>query len=146
MKKNIGSIGIILFLTLITVYACNKKENTTEIIDKNYNLPQELEEILLEGEAEKITLLSLIHKIPADSLHLILKDYNSKTWSDHNYKYLDKVIDTISEKFRLPKSKIALMIYNFKYNSNNIESNLNENNDYMPDTESGRDSESGYRY
>ena len=105
MKKNIGSIGIILVLTLTTVYACfygsdNKKQKTKEIVDKNYNLSEEIAEIMLEGEVEKITLLSLIHKVPADSLHLILKDYHSKTSIDYDYKHLDKVIDTISEKFK----------------------------------------------
>lgn len=153
MTRDKTSILIIIVLLAIPILLlfCSKndeqkKEKTTLSKAQIQNLSVEIADLELQGEGEKIILLSLIHKIPADSLHLILKDYYSKTSIDYDYKYLNQVIDTISEKFNVPKSKIANMIYNFRYNSNIRENNINENNEYIPDATAGPDSESAYRY
>lgn len=153
MKKDISSFLIIILITsllILTVYCSRsdtaKKEEKKLSKHENQVIMDELTNIELENEGEKIILLSLIHKVPADSLHSILKEYYLKTSFVQDYKYLDKVIDTISEKFKIPKTKIAFMIYQFKYDANYLENHYIENDNYIPDYTSGADSESTYRF
>jgi hypothetical protein len=59
---------------------------------------------ILEMDAEKLTLLSIIKKVPNDTLHLILKDYLNKTGFVINDNIqVEKIIDTISQNTHLKK-------------------------------------------
>ena len=54
-------------------------------------------------DTEKLALLSIIKKIPNDTLHLALKDYIDKTFPlVTDASKVDKIFDNISQKYQLP--------------------------------------------
>lgn len=71
----------------------------------------------LEFENEKITLISIMHGIPKDSVYLILRDYYAKNdlSFDIDSKSTENFIDTISKNRKMSKRKIASIIFSFKY-------------------------------
>jgi hypothetical protein len=78
-----------------------KKEKTTTYAD-----------MVLELDAEKLVLLSIIKKIPNDTLHRVLKDYIDKTFPlVTDASKIDKIIDAISQKYHISKVKIASKVF-----------------------------------
>ncbi len=111
------TILIIAFLIL----GCSDKKATKE---KNNSAltPISADSLVQEYflENEKIFLLSYIKNIPEDTIKVILTEYLSK--SSFNYFYDDKsepimddVITSISQKRKISKSKIASIIFSYKY-------------------------------
>ena len=85
-----------------------KKEKTTTYAD-----------MVLKLDAEKLALLSIIKKIPNDTLHLVLKDYLDKTFPPvtdvDKVDKVDKIIDDISQKYHISKVKIASIVFSYDY-------------------------------
>ena len=82
-----------------------KKEKTTTYAD-----------MVLKLDAEKLALLSIIKKIPNDTLHLVLKDYIDKTFPPvTDVAKVDKIIDDISQKYHISKVKIASIVFSYDY-------------------------------
>ena len=118
-------VFVILFLLTIFFISCNdsepQKENNkvltaTEKYDELYKQTKES----LSYDQEKIILLSTIRKISFDTLNSILIDYfvltDTLSSSDENSKYeFQNSIAKISDKYRIKKSKIALLIFSYKY-------------------------------
>ena len=110
----------ILFMLILIVFGCKDKETElnekTEKRKEKAEIPGTYEDAILDMDAEKLALLSIIKKIPNDTLHLVLKDYLYKTgfFIDNNTQ-VDKVIDTISQKYNIPKVKIASLLFSYKY-------------------------------
>ena len=68
----------------------------------------------------RVILLSQIRRIPFDTLNLILRDYYVATDTvssfDKNSKYLyQSTIIKIADTYKIPKSKIASLIFSYKY-------------------------------
>ena len=82
-----------------------KKEKTTTYAD-----------MVLKLDAEKLALLSIIKKIPNDTLHLVLKDYIDKTFPlVTDVAKVDKIIEDISQKYHISKVKIANIVFSYNY-------------------------------
>ena len=115
-----------LFLLLIIV-SCNT-ENKKEYISESYH---ELADNSLSPEVEKILLISTIKKISYDTVYNILRDYEAM-YLEYEYKedslvfVYDNTIQSISKNYLLPESKIASIIFSFKYEMRTREDLISE--------------------
>ncbi len=116
---------LILSLLSIFVSSCNNPKSKKET-NKVSSEAEKLEKIYkrveenLSYDEEKIILLSAIRKIPLDTLNSILRDYyvftDTVSSSDENSKYqYQSSISRISDKYKISKSKIASLIFSYKY-------------------------------
>ena len=114
-----------LFILLQFFCSCQdskpKKEEKKIIseIEKLEKLNDNIER-QLSYEKEKIILLSEIRKIPFETVNLILRDYfvitDTVSSSDENSKQLfQSAIVKISDKYKISKSKIATLLFSYKY-------------------------------
>lgn len=117
--------SLIIFFVAIIYYGCDnskpkekieQKETETERLGKVY----ERIEDNLSYDKEKIILLSEIRKISFDTLNLILRDYyvitDTVSSSDENSKHLfQNAIAKISDKYKISKSRIATLLFSYKY-------------------------------
>jgi hypothetical protein len=109
---------ILLIFIIFCLNSCsNKKEEkvlskSEKLTDSYFQADSEL-----EFENEKITLISIMHGIPKDSVYLILRDYYAKNdlSFDIDSKSTENFIDTISKNRKMSKRKIASIIFSFKY-------------------------------
>ncbi len=126
----------IFYLTALAtlIYSCNKSENKKDLTEEQKQTElYENADLELESHKEKIALLSITKNIPTDSLYIILKEYYAETGyleieNQANYDYA-KIINAISTKVKMPKNKVANLIYDFKYEmitKENIEDQLIE--------------------
>jgi hypothetical protein len=114
-----------LFILLQFFCSCQdskpKKEekkiiSETEKLEKlNDNIERQL-----SYEKEKIILLSEIRKIPFETVNLILRDYlvitDTVSSTDENSKQLfQSAIVKISDKYKISKSRIATLLFSYKY-------------------------------
>ncbi len=114
-----------LFILLLFFCSCQDSvpmEEPPKEIAKIQKLQNENNRIddLLSNEKEKIILLSEIRKIPFDTLNLLFRDYHVFTdivsSSDVNSKYLyQTAIEKISDRFKITKSKVAALIFSYKF-------------------------------
>ena len=114
-----------LFILLLFFCSCQHskpKEETKKRLSETEKLEKIYERIEdnLSYDKEKIILLAEIRKIPFDTLNFILRDYyvvtDTLTSSDKNSKYLyQSAIAKISDIYKIPKSKIASLIFSYKY-------------------------------
>jgi len=115
----------ILIIVLIFLYSCQQskvEKETKETITKTEKLQKVIESIEdnLSHEKEKIILLAEIRKIPFDTLNFILRDYyvaiDTVSSSDKNSKYLfQSSITKISDRYKISRSKIASLLFSYKY-------------------------------
>lgn len=136
---------ILLILILISC-GCNNKndefakemENRKAKHEASENTTGKYADVILDFEAEKLALLSIIKDIPIDTLHFVLKDYISQTgFVINSTAEVDKIIDNISLKYNISKVKIASIIFSYNYEmltrdeieQNAIESSDNEINE-----------------
>lgn len=119
----------LLLILILIVFGCKDTEETESIKvqeqgkEKEENKRKEKKEktttyadMVLELDAEKLALLSIIKKIPNDTLHLVLKDYIDKTFPlVTDASKVDKIIDDISQKYHIPKVKIASIVFSYNY-------------------------------
>jgi len=114
-----------LLTLLLFFYSCQQskpKEERKKVItetEKFQKINKRIES-RLSFEKEKIILLSEVRKVHFDILNLILRDYyvitDTVSSSDKNSKYIyQSAISEISEKYKISKSKIASLIFSFKY-------------------------------
>ncbi len=106
-----------LLILIIGIPSCNNSKPKKEISEKERIEESAKKE--LSDYSEKIVLLSTIQKIPYDSLNFILIDYYSitskYTYSDSLQFYSKKALSEISQKYHLTPSRIATLIFSFKY-------------------------------
>jgi hypothetical protein len=119
----------LLLIFILIVFGCKDTEETKSIKvqeqrkEKGENKRKEKKEkittyadMILELDAEKLALLSIIKKIPNDTLHLVLKDYINKTFPlVTDVSKVDEIIDTISQKYHISKVKIASIVFSYNY-------------------------------
>lgn len=118
---------ILFILGLIFFQFCScENSKSKEQTKKKPSEAEQLENVYkriednLSYDREKIILLSEIRKIPFDTLNLILRDYyvftDTISSSDENSKYqYQSSIARISARYKIPKSKIASLIFSYKY-------------------------------
>ena len=114
-----------LFILLLFFCSCQhskSKEETKKRLSDTEKLEKINERIEdnLSYDKEKIILLAEIRKIPFDTLNFILRDYyvitDTLSSSDKNSKYLyQNAIAKISDMYKISKSKIASLIFSYKY-------------------------------
>lgn len=124
IKLNLKKIKKILLILIFIIVGCKDKEPEkavpikpiTTVVVKN---PYEDADFDLDKNSEKIMLLSILKKIPQDTLRLILRDYIKENPS-RLYDYYDAVdvvdnLDTISQKYHISKNKIASLVFSYRY-------------------------------
>ena len=107
----------ILIILICVLSCCNSKPKKE--LSKKEKQEKRVKENLSEY-SEKIVLLSVIKKIPYDSLKFILTEYYTITAgytnsSDSLKYYSEKAISHISEKYHILKRRAASLIFSFKY-------------------------------
>ena len=120
----------LIILLMIALTSCNSNSSKEKQIDNaetpnNTNTVETLVQQELIVNKEKIYLLSLSSKIHFDTLKLIIKDYYlneydilfNKTHSLRDSSIVDykKSIESISRKYHLSESKVASVLFSFKY-------------------------------
>lgn len=111
---------LLLILILITL-GCNDKKETEflesqEKIKKEYDKAHSLTDVLLDFDGEKLALLSIIKNTPNDTLRLVLKEYLKRTLPlVTDASKIDKIIDTISQKYHISKIKVASIVFSYNY-------------------------------
>ncbi len=122
---------IIIIIVLITAFVAfyepndeDTKSKSSIQKSKNKDEAKNYTDLLLEFEAEKIVLLSLSANITPETFKKILVEYNTATYENEESDYLIKTISQLSEKYKIPRNKIASLIFGFKYDCDY------ENNDY----------------
>ena len=114
-----------LFILLLFFCSCHDsktKEETEKTLSETEKLEKVYERIEddLSYDKEKIILLSQIRKIPFDTLNFIIRDYfvvtDTFSSSDKDSKYLyQSAIEKLSDTYKISKSKIASLIFSYKY-------------------------------
>lgn len=114
----------LLLIFILIVFGCKDTKETESIKAQeqgkekggNKGKITTYADMILELDAEKLALLSIIKKIPNDTLHLVLKDYIDKTFPlVTNVSKVDKIIDDISQKYHISKVKIASIVFSYNY-------------------------------
>ena len=118
MKK---LILILLFIPL----SCNNisEQNNTEISEINESEDKNnIGDILLGFESEKIALMSIIKEINVEKTFSVLSDYLNKWWENGYFQspnvdpiYIDKVIDTIAKENGISKKMTASIIFMYEF-------------------------------
>ena len=110
----------IIVILLLSLVGCNNvKENVVEPTEDKPRTKEErasgFARLMLFYSNEKIALIAVKNKTPSDSAYLILNDYYRKTPSFSNIKInsYEKIIDTIAKDFKMPKEKVASLIFDF---------------------------------
>jgi len=95
-----------------------EKKILTEV-EKLDNLKENIER-KLSYEEEKIILLSEISKTPFDTVNLIIRDYYLITDTisssvENSSKLFQDAIVKISDNYKISKSRIAALLFSYKY-------------------------------
>lgn len=110
---------LLIIITFLLAVACSNsssQDKKVERIKRQYKTA----EANLSDQKEKIALLSRIKHISYDSLYLILREYivlSSDPVDTPDYEHFNytNAIDTVSKKMNISKSRIASLIFSFKY-------------------------------
>ena len=116
---------LILFILIISFWSCNDSsaEKTTKAnkVKSKLERDYEMADMLLQFDAEKIGLLSILKDVPQEKANAILRDYLAKTFdfsallSNEDPNYIVKVVDTIARKNNLSKKLTASIIFSYQY-------------------------------
>lgn len=135
----------LLLILVFMIIGCKDKEPekviskaTAEVVD-----PYFLADHDLNKNSEKLMLLSILKKIPKDTLRLILRDYLKKKLYAEYGDFTDN-IDSISQKHNISKFKIASIIFSYRYEmltKDEIEQSAIENSGMVYPEENGQSDE-----
>jgi len=97
----------------------------------------------LINEKEKIYLLSLASKVPFDTVKLIIRDYYLNEYNimfskvpsltDSSILEYKESIQSISRKYHLSESKVASLLFSFKYEMRSPEEIIEQAQDQSAD-------------
>jgi hypothetical protein len=110
----------LLLILILIVFGCKDKKETEFIKEQEQRKEKgkvknvSYADMLLEMDAEKLMLLSILKKTPQDTLRLVLRDYLKENQYTEYGNFTDN-IDTISQKYHISKFKIASIIFSYKY-------------------------------
>lgn len=119
MKKTI-------LLIILICFGCDRSEKNEKSFESIKNESSEDSKEYVESNNEKIALLAVAKDIPYDTLKSILIEYytalnlidyfsNKKKTENIKIESGEKLIIKISDKFNLPKRRVASLIYCFHY-------------------------------
>ena len=127
MKKYFLSAIFMIFLSCNNFQKKDKYGLKKEIKEENElkNNSNDLSNLIINLDTEKIWLLSNIYEIDEKVLISIIKDYleiylddKNQAFIEGNYSFLNKKLDSISEKHNVPKKIIASIIYDYEFDNN----------------------------
>lgn len=100
--------------------SCSSSSKDTEKTKSKTIMDYETADMLLEYDAEKIGLISIIKDIQLEKTNSVLRDYLAKTHdlsslTTENPDYIVKVIDTVARKNNLSIKIVATIIFSYKY-------------------------------
>ncbi len=109
----------ILLILIFMVFGCKDKEPEKVIAKEPAKVvdPYSYTDFILSTDTEKLMLLSILKKIPQDTLRLVLREYLKANPEDLDGLGVNKAdnLDTISQKYHISKFKIASIIFSYKY-------------------------------
>ena len=111
----------LMLILIIIAFGCKDKKETEflesqEKIKTKYDKAHTVTDVLLDFDGEKLALLSIIKNTSNDTLRLVLKDYLDKTYPlITDASKIDKIIDTISQKYQISKIKVASIVFSYNY-------------------------------
>lgn len=109
----------ILLILIFMVIGCKDKEPEKVIAKEPAKVvdPYSYTDFILSTDTEKLMLLSILKKIPQDTLRLVLREYLKANPEDLDGLGMNKAnnLDTISQKYHISKFKIASIIFSYKY-------------------------------
>jgi hypothetical protein len=140
-KEVLGLTFMILFLFGMCYFSKEQNEPKKKLSkkeikeDRYFFVDREL-----ASSQEKVVLLSVLKNIPKDSIMLVMREYLINTENDSiSYK---NSIDLISEKYNVPLSKVAGIVFSYKYETltkEDIENSaINMQNQYFYNENSDR--------
>lgn len=107
----------LLVVLILIVYGCKDKEpekivptKTAEVVN-----PYSWADYDLDNNTEKLMLLSILKKIPQDTLRLVLREYLKENRKTEYGGAVTDNLDTISQKYHISKTKIASIIFSYRY-------------------------------
>ncbi len=126
----------------MVVLSCTSKPVTENKIDKGKAANTlVLQELIINKE--KIYLLSLASKVPFDTVNLIIKDYylneydiifnNTLSLRDSSIIDYKESIQSISRKYHLTESKVASLLFSYKYEMRTPEQIIDEYQEQQTD-------------
>lgn len=120
MKKNILLLVLIVFFCSCNNKSSGKTEPEKSKSETKSESYYELVNIILENDAEKIALLSLIKNIPYVQMNSILRDYLASTYYStlstmENPESILTIVDTIAQKNNLSKKLTASIIFSYQF-------------------------------
>lgn len=122
--------SILLILTFFVLLTCCDFSSDTK--QENEEITSiDIAEIELMFEKEKIYLLSVSCSMPYDTVYQILRDYYAGNrailesgdlgLTDQSIEAYNKNITNIASKYKMSKSKVASLIFSFKYEMRTID-------------------------
>lgn len=131
-----------LIVLLAIVVSCNSKPEKKEKADRGELLNTMIDHELRSGK-EKIYLISLSTKIPYDTVRQIIKDYylmgykrmfdNPASLLDSSIVDIKESVQTISKKHKLTESKVATLLFSYKYEIRSPDEIIEEYQDQQVD-------------
>ena len=111
---------ILITITILSLSILGCKEASDKIestMEQKDSLALEMADTQLKFEEEKIVLLSSIKGLSYDTLKSILRSYYSETQFDFydDAARIKEAIAYTAKKHNLPESKIASLVFIFKY-------------------------------
>ena len=113
MKKS-----ILILVLIIGLNGCNENKKNNALSKKELNTKAKKEaQLYLEDCDERIALLAMSKQISGDTLKKVLTDYYTETYKldSITIKDSEQIVEGISIKYNLPKSKIATYIFNYEF-------------------------------
>lgn len=115
---------IYLFL-IVVLSSCSNSSAESKVKDVEQKPVLERKsyiiEMFLKSDAEKIGLLSVIKNVPQEKTNSVLREYLLKTFISEEFKanknseYIEKLVDSIAIKNKLPSILTASIIFSYKY-------------------------------
>lgn len=115
-------LGLIL---IFVIASCGSDKAKPSKIEGKEKLIKRAEREL-DGQSEKIILLSAIKHVSYDSLYDILKNYYTDIGYETDKTAYESWLSLTAKKYGLPTKKLATLIFSFKYEMLSREDILNE--------------------
>ena len=119
MKKTLTIFLITIFISCdySNPQESSKEESLTK--EEIKELEDELTNLFLESDSEKIVLISIIKDLPTEKVKSVLAEYKAKRFLSQDtiekQDHITSIVDTLAKKNNLSKKMTASIIFSFEY-------------------------------
>lgn len=117
---------ILLLIPILLLISCGDSQEIKK--DKSKDVKTNLDTSFLDKvDEDKIALISVIYNVPSKNVKSIIINFNKKYdylfWNNINCdaECYVKIINEISTEINLPKEKVSLIIFKYRFSSEYIE-------------------------